>query len=574
MQQMVRSLPEINQHLEKRFLKGSSLLEPLTEASHSLVSDSESLLILALGKADGSQLLNETANLIALPLQYLTDWRTSIFSRLTELENSRVALDTLQQSEATLKEILAPLRHMETMFRVEAANLSVTLRDVFEGLTEDIATIQTKVQATFGEQFRRLAEARVILDNVITKVRQQVVSFEIQVTVKKAQIENSLTSLSREIQKNSEREIELSSASRKVASAIGDLIVTLQTHDIASQRLVHIQSGLERILGLLAGKNRPHRSSCSPALWDAFDLMRVQQAQLAAVSHQIEESETSAETALGRIRQSVASLDTDCLLLQEFKEVTVAADGSIQTLLEMLVDVRDLVAEGVYSCHSFSDSIAPVGSAVAALTGALQQLAHQMKLVALNAQVQAIKIGNGTGLEVLSAYTAQLSSSTSDLAITIAGKIAALVSAFASMTHFFEDIADAGEKQLAHLDGEGAVLRRKLHDLRDQTLTKLQSVGAILDEIESCTANLRQQTDFRVLIIRPLFTMAQRLEGISQRLRTYLPQTREAVSSVVDNSQYSMAEERKIHNAVTNGNGQTPKTTEEQSQTDSVAEFF
>jgi hypothetical protein len=44
------------------------------------------------------------------------------------------------------------------------------------------------------------------------------------------------------------------------------------------------------------------------------------------------------------INGKVTALDSDCLMLKEFEEVTVAVNGSVQVSIELLVDVRALLS--------------------------------------------------------------------------------------------------------------------------------------------------------------------------------------------------------------------------------------
>ena len=86
-------------------------------------------------------------------------------------------------------------------------------------------------------------------------------------------------------------------------------------------------------------------------------------------------------------------LDQECLLLQEFKEVSAAADGTIQVLLEMIEDVRRLTATALQVTTESRRQLEPFGALAARLTGSLEQLSYEMRLIALNVEIQAVQIG-------------------------------------------------------------------------------------------------------------------------------------------------------------------------------------
>ena len=115
-----------------------------------------------------------------------------------------------------------------------------------------------------------------------------------------------------------------------------------------------------------------------------------------------------AEAAIGsgvqRVLAFVTEMDLKCLSLAEFQKLTTSFDGTVQVLIEMIEEVRKLVARTVASACEASEMLRPIGCLASDLTANVRAMSFRIHLIGLNAQIQAAQATRDTqasGLEVL-----------------------------------------------------------------------------------------------------------------------------------------------------------------------------
>lgn len=262
-------------------------------------------------------------------------------------------------------------------------------------------------------------------------------------------------------------------------------------------------------------------------------------------------AEDALSSAVADISAHVNLRENKCLLAKEFERVTVTGNSSVQLSLEMLADVDALISEVVRCSREFYDSVEPVGRLTTGLTGALEQLANKMRLIALNAQVQAVQIGDGTGLEVLAAQTAGVSADTSGLAESIASDIERLAGTVQVLTAAFRTICDRGEATASLFKSEATTHGVRLHQIRDHSAAKLEAVRSAMESIDRSIGVIAEQADTRKRSARALPVLIDGLLRAATRL--HVPASEQhRISGGSEHVRYTMASERDAHEKAIN----------------------
>ena len=546
LERLEKKLPQIYKELESRYLKSGSVLEPLSEASQNLVNGSTELLSLAVNQTDGNLGVGGTSELLRTGLSFLEGWQSGVLASFVQVEACRHLFLKLRGGESTLHDAVAPLRHMQTMFRVESARLDTETREIFAGLTEQIATVGVEVRETFGQQFEMVAENLQVFTRLTESISSQAQAVGRDLQVRKQAIAKALADLATELGKNSERGAELSAIGRTVSNATGNIIVALQSHDIVTQRMQHVSSGISQACSLLRSVDESVKAKASDSIGKAFYLLSVQRAQLSGVYEQIDTSEKSLGTAVADISSKVSG-GSDSALLKEFKKLTDAANGSMQLSCEMLAEIRTLLELVTGLSREFYEALEPIGTVSTRLTGSLELLSNKMRVIALNAQVQAVQIGAGTGLEVLAAHIAEISRHISGFAESMAQDIGELAANIQELSTSFRGMTIEGLKELEALRESGAVHEEHLHSLRNTILTKLKSTEVALASLQDFTVALTEQSARRTAALDPIASAVAVLKTSSDDLKLRVQRSGIVQGPELDESQYCMASERAAH---------------------------
>ena len=468
---------ELTTELESRFQQFAQLLSDLSDNCRGTVEQSESLLELASGRGDAGNILDGTAERLAKPLQFLDGVSRGTGRMIDRLEQARQTMGRVLGYEAEIISTVAPLQIIQTLFRIEAAQLSSDVQNDYAALTSEIATLQTQVREGIQSQFRGLEAARRALTeaNSVLMVEQEAQARAID--VRRSSLTDAMGRLRHELDSNRHREVGLTRVSKALSREVDRAIVVLQSQDIVSQKLQHVEEALAELQEAGATLASASRESTGEAAARLFHVAAIQARQLQHASGEIRHAAQEAAAAVETILQRMSELDEDCLLLREFREVTVAVTGMVQVLLDTTHEVAGLVGGAATSAQRCCDCIRPVSALTLDLGATLDSLGDQIRILGLNAQIQAVKTGSGTGLEVLAARTADISAEMVSANSRMGGEFQSLREHIDTDRDALENWLRSADAFRAELSVSGGESEAQLHALRDRVLVLLTEVG-------------------------------------------------------------------------------------------------
>jgi len=236
------------------------------------------------------------------------------------------------------------------------------------------------------------------------------------------------------------------------------------------------------------------------------------------------------------------------VFLKEFSEVTASANGTIQILLGIIDEIRGMVGSAIALAAETLKQLHPVHEMTNALSGSVEQVFHRMNLVALNAQIQAVQIGAGTGLEVLAAHTASIASETSKLGVAINDNLEKLRAFLNSEVAGLNELCEAGRIQQTYLEKQGRAHEAELHAERDRILALLQHLGSGVQGVCFDARRCAQAAVVGRGEAEGLSKLGSALEGLAQVLSSgWVRSESERGGFDLDTSSYTMEAERVNH---------------------------
>jgi hypothetical protein len=155
----------------------------------------------------------------------------------------------------------------------------------------------------------------------------------------------------------------------------------------------------------------------------------------------------------------------------------------VQLLLNGLEQLRPLVAEVVDVQGEIHATLEPLSGQASNLTGVMSRLAGNIKLIALNAQIQAAQVGCGTGLEVLSERTTRISEEIYRLNAEVSAELDVVISGIddtvAESAALHRDALGIRDR----LAGASGDVERRLHAYRDAALAAFMEVGRTAEQL-------------------------------------------------------------------------------------------
>jgi hypothetical protein len=548
------ALPALAEDLEGRFLNLATAVEELPGVSAALVRHSQQLVALATGQNSGGSVYQATYDGLALRVGFVDRHWETIRGLREQLHHSLPAIDAMLRQESDLGQTVAPLKYIQTLFKVESAGLDSSLQSMFLALTEEISGLQSKVSETFGEKFQVLRDMRRVVANVVRDLERQDRELGRFLGERKQALEKTLGGLQADLEQNRRREVKLTQVSQCIAEKVGGLVLGLQAQDIVAQKLAHVRAACGQMGERYAGRRSLDTAGQSGLLRFLVQTATVEQAQLLSIQEDLRQTEEQLSGAITAIDDEVRRLDADCISLNEFDSVTVGYNALIETLLEALGGVHEMVETTVTSTARAQAEIQPLGGRTSNVTATMRELSAHIRVIALNAQVQAARIECGTGLEVLAAATNR-----------VAVETAGISEAIATQLDQFAVTMDGLVRSIVALHAEGAAQQRSwhernetergaLHAVRDAALRELQETAGCADRVRALIGAMRDKISLGALAEQPLAGPLEPLQAVAQHageLRQ-LPEftgLTDVSATEPDLGAYTMESERKVHQA-------------------------
>ncbi|HRE84139.1 MAG TPA: hypothetical protein PLN52_24050 [Opitutaceae bacterium] len=537
----------------RRFSGIGDLLEKMTTSGSQLVSEGQRLLVLASGKNEGETVLESAIDLLHEPLGYMQTCATDFENLLGALETCERQLHAILGLQSSLERTIAPLGYVQTLYKIESANLAPELAQMFIAVSHDIHRLQDKVAGMFRERFTQLKSMHVTLLQIMNDLRTVLPQLHRLGNERRRDIDLTLTELQDELKKNETRDLRLSSATRAISNEIGQVVVGLQFHDIITQKTHHLNQSLTESGSLGAHVGRESPTQLTDSLRRLEQGNRLQAAHLKAIRQDLNEAMSTIASSIQKTITHTHELDENCVALTELNKVTVAPDGMIQVLLDTIGEIKDIVGSTLKKSEQIHHQLAPIDNTAHSLTSTMTDLSVTMHLIALNAQIQAIRMGEGTGLEILAARTVEISFATTTFSNEALEKLNAVADAITQVTRGFSKLHQEGQSQQQLLDDRGGHIEKELHGLRDSSLAALAAVGLHTKSIQTmahdvltfCEPDAGSSAQFDQAA-NSLQTTGELLLNLTSGLDVSSSQT----ESGDWKRRYTMESERQIHAAV------------------------
>lgn len=516
--------------LEKQFMGVVSYIEPLSKGSQRLVDECETLMRLASGREDGHNLMQDTLTLLEGPLAYIDSClqqRDRLVSLLETCEKKTAAMIKIRDD---MHGTLAPLTYLTVLFKIESARLPSDMRDTFVTVTLEIDRMRQLVDETFVQNARLLAEAQSTLTSVRVRMEAEFRSHTDDLVKKRGQIHGAIAILNNQLSNNGERDLRLHNQSCVIAAEVGKIIAGLQFQDIVQQKCAHVVEDLGR-----------------PEFHSGSDPARLQACHLDAVCSDLDTGLAQVRSGLGSIGREIDHFDEICLKLDGLEGMVAAADGMVQLLLDVLSEVGEIIRVVAELTDQASQTLAPMKNLAGQLTTAVVELAIDMRLIALNAQIRSVQGGACTGLEVLAARTALIADETSAVTAKNFGELKILNDGINEMLETFGDFQRRGSEQLASFHSGRAGIETRLHGMRDSALDAFAAISGTLSEMRKFSESVVEALAGIPACRDRVAEVAAQLHGLHERHQIHAPEMDAAAERA---RTYTMASEHAVHAAV------------------------
>ncbi|MCC5024959.1 MAG: hypothetical protein J6386_20170 [Candidatus Synoicihabitans palmerolidicus] len=131
--------------------------------------------------------------------------------------------------------------------------------------------------------------------------------------------------------------------------------------------------------------------------------------QIEDVISALREARQELDPGVNDIAQHPTKLGDASMELRNPDNSNASIDGMVQLLIEAFKEITEITADNVRLADDSHSSLKPVSDVTENLCSVVVEVSLNIQLIALNAQVRSVQLGDGSGLEVLAARTSDIS---------------------------------------------------------------------------------------------------------------------------------------------------------------------
>lgn len=414
---------------------------------------------------------------------------------ITRLESVLGMIQDLQAPLAGFGQTVKTLNVLAVYTRIENAQLN-SLKTGFDTLADNINKMAVDIRTKADDISARTGALCPMIEQAIEKIRHlQDVQHK-----KVASILNETTSGLAALTEKNRASVDctrhLAEQYQAITRSIGEIVSSMQFHDITRQQFEHVQEALSQAQHSLQGSTL--RSMFSGTLGagqstrDIAIILRVQSAQLQHAADSITGAVTGIVDNLSSIKKTIRSM------CEEIRQTIAADDPTGGSFLSVM---KEGIASITRTLHDYERARSEVSSAmdfvaetvqdVSGFIRDIQLIGVMVERVALNAQIQAAHIGrDGAALGELAEAIQVLSSETKKITATVAERFNCIATE-AETLHVDEQGGAAPGLTAETMVGELTALMDGVDQLNRQLESRVVQIAAdgqqLAGDIETAT---------------------------------------------------------------------------------------
>lgn len=535
-------LKALTPEVEQRFTQCGATLHEQVRLSAQLQQQNERLRTLSQALDSDQSSVRQLATLSERELGHCDEVSAQVAWLSDSLATHGDRVDALVQEQQSLLQIFAPLKALQSFFRIESATLPPDLQGSFHAVTEEVSRLDIDIRSSFEQQARELGVIRREVAVTTTGLRKKASELTERAVANRQAITNALNNIAAERDTGQRREAVVASSAQQIDREIDAISVSLQYQDITRQKLEHVLTAIDQII-----------SDCGTAIATppAARLKvacRMQAMQLQAIDQDLSKAGETVTRGLEGIIGQLTNIEAQGISVDSQQQ---SVERMRQVMHALLNDHRALQAALAQSLVGLEEAIATTrrfASTTTAATGTMRQLAADLRMMGLNAQVQSVQVNHG-GLEVLSGEASRISIEAGERIQTFETH---LVEAAQSLNDAIGRVQAVADAIRTRADGahEETAASATLEDELTQRGDAIRAATELLGQLGQQAQNLGESANLAAIDRSPLTDTAATLTTLATLFAAEAPDGTETADTFGNlHGHYTMESERKIHEA-------------------------
>lgn len=479
-------------------------------------------------------------------------------------ENFQNLAKYIQQLEVILvrfKRIVKQMSMLGIATRIESARLRENHQN-FNALADEVGELAEMIFTKSSTSLQCCQVLETASENTLMSINQLRQDLEAETSAIEVQVQSNIQALQQHMNEHSVLSNRLIELPHEVHTDISTVVTSLQFHDIIRQKVEHTVEVFQEYRDALALEN-PDLSDLNlthveDILIRAIKALQLQDLHLTQA--QIEMNDAVSKVS-GNLQDVAGKVELITAASQKLSGLSENTESSLlDNLAKSIADTAEQIAKRFEAFDHLNNSIFSTLSQVeqiSTLVKEIESVGEKIEMIAINAQVHAIRTGSdGAALGVIArdiqrlAYLAQYQ--TSDLS-----KIIVKIRVAEKNLKDTYDISRSSENErMQNLTQDIKTLIDNMHQQHTQAtqlLTKMATMNSDLAvKIKSYLPQINIHTSFTLLIDGVKEILRETVMKIEQMYPDLAHETSTSMENIAE--RYTMMSERVVHNQFIKGN--------------------
>ncbi len=470
------------------------------------------------------------------------------FSKMSRVfQQHRMELSKISSNIESFRLHILNLNMLGFLTQVENAHI-YTLNTGFSTLTDDVRNLSEMIK-------QKSSHISTVSDNVqsfVSLALSNITDFEktqsesARITLEKAVANHR--ALSHKFKSASEAARLVEQISKDIASSIGDIVISMQFHDITRQQLEHVKEVLDHLCAQIGKDDYTKLEQAAMVR----DVLRLQHAQLRQSHEELANAVFKVIASLQNITKNVSDV------LMETQDVAWASDTQGQSFMEgiesgitSVIECIRVIAEEHAKLSETVNSASEMVSEMSVFVKDIESLGLNLQLIALNARIKAAHLGSeGAMLDTISGSIYELSKNAREDTKDLSRVLATLVDLSISFKDDMLHMQDKQSKTIGLMVGKLRDLIASLRKINDAVHSMLNDMKGLGESLLLDLQNTADEITVHDKVENILKKVLKIIEDTSESARLICPIGFEtAALSLLSNLNrlYTTKSERDIH---------------------------
>jgi methyl-accepting chemotaxis protein len=496
----------------------------------------------------GKSTLTEVGELLGTLQKYLDHWDNQWHNSALQLRRSEALLPQVETPLEEFRKIHKKLRMLGISTKIESARLGSAAAG-FETLANDVEMLSVQVIDKSAQIACQIAKLARLLRDTLACFS----AIEQQQKTRARQVIGALSVSLGELTKINERCHDaigvISHVSSSISSKLGQVVMSLQFHDIVRQQIEHIVSAFNTVMSTAVAQHEAGAHDINE------EFSAVTELQAAQLQHSADEL----EAALNRISSSLGGIVVDVTsMVGDIRAIAGVAGSADSSRFSQMASDLAVVNESLQECseanrqlQSAIEDVEVTVQTVSEHVEFIEKVGSEIELIALNSQIKAARTGTeGAALAVLAEAIQRLSLDTLTQTTTVTTTLKDITGEIKGMNQVADTVSVALDREVTGIMLELGRLLMMLQELNGRIVSTVagmeRGIEGLAEDIGTAMNSLSEQQE----MVSSLHEGVATLTLIVAEARSELPElaAQQVATRLKElSSNYTMQSERAVH---------------------------